>query len=294
MLIVNPDGLFRGDRLAMCSKTAWLYWMPIFLCANGFGRFEVHHSRIALQIGAHGPTEAEFDACIREYAKVRLLFLYKVGAKKWGQWDADKRFLPRWKTAQDRQSPDPPEPDHTNWLKEYHGDVSKALPKILEDFGGLPENSECSSRSSCSCVVEVDVKTLYSSGDERTADNLELISVRPKPTDEVKAWFDQEFWPAYPRKTAKPQALKAARRHAKTAADRTTIMECLLRRLPDLQAQLQASGDYRPYPASWFNQTPWMDPEETARPAGKAVGGNAVTSGIEAAMRRLNEKREEP
>ena len=52
MLIVNPDGLFRGDRLAMCSKTAWLYWTPIFLCANGYGRFEVNHGRVAPQIGA--------------------------------------------------------------------------------------------------------------------------------------------------------------------------------------------------------------------------------------------------
>ena len=70
----------------------------------------------------------------------------------------------------------------------------------------------------------------------------------------------------YPRKVGKPQALKAARRHAKTATDRAAILECLKRRLPALQEQFRADGDFRPYPERWLNQTPWLDPEETARP----------------------------
>ena len=286
MLIVNPDGLFRGDRLAMCSKTAWLYWTPIFLCANGYGRFEVNHGRVAPQIGAHAPTEAEFEACIEEYAKVHLLFLYRVGVKRWGQWDADKRFLPRWKTSQDKQSPWPPEPEYTNWMKMYHGDGSKALPKPSEDFGGLLANSECS----CSCVVGVEVdagvKTPCSSGDERGSVGLELTPPNPGRVDEIRVWFDGEFWPAYPRKVAKPQALQVARRHGKTAAVRVAIMECLRLKLPALQEQFKADGDYRPYPASWLNQTPWIDPVETERPA-----VSKADAALDVAMRRLEERK---
>jgi hypothetical protein len=142
-------------------------------------------------------------------------------------------------------------------------------------------------------VSDSSITTLCSSDDERGGGVLELVppQLAPKPIDEVKVWFDGEFWPVYPRKTAKPQALKAARLHGKTAAVRATIMECLLQRLPALQAQFRTDGDYRPYPASWLNQSPWLDPEETARPASKPAGGGMVTGGIEAAMRLLDEEK---
>lgn len=120
--------------------------------------------------------------------------------------------------------------------------------------------------------LQTTTKTLCSSDDERCDTGLELTPPKARATDEVKIWFDGEFWPAYPRKIAKPQALKAARHHAKTAAARTAIMECLTRRLPDLQTQYRTDGDYRPYPASWLNQQPWNDPEETARPATNPAG----------------------
>ena len=113
-------------------------------------------------------------------------------------------------------------------------------------------------------------KTPCSSDDEHAAGGevLEFSPSMPKPADEVKVWFDAEFWPAYPRKVARPQGLKAARRHGKTAADRAAIMECLVRRLPALQEQFRPNGDYRPYPSSWLNQTPWLDPPAAERPPG--------------------------
>ena len=107
-------------------------------------------------------------------------------------------------------------------------------------------------------ITEEKTITPCSSADERGEPNH-----AEKPlSDEIKAWFDSEFWPLYPRRVAKPKALLAARRHAKTHADRATILECLRRRLPDLQAQLRADGDFRPYPASWLNQTPWLDADD--------------------------------
>ena len=118
---------------------------------------------------------------------------------------------------------------------------------------------------------------------------LELAPQKPERTDEVKIWFDSEFWPTYPRKRAKPQGLKAARRHGKTAPVRAAIMECLRLRLPALQEQFRADGDYRPYPASWLNQTPWIDPVEAERPMVRKGGGDSVSSGIEGAMRLLDQ-----
>ena len=126
---------------------------------------------------------------------------------------------------------------------------------------------------------------------------LELAPPKPERTDETKEWFDRDFWPVYPRKRAKPQALRAARRHGKTATDRAAIMECLKRRLPALQEQFKADGDYRPYPERWLNQQPWLDPVEVGMPAAALKpaggGGGAVTSGIEQAMRLLNTQEKE-
>ena len=138
------------------------------------------------------------------------------------------------------------------------------------------QNTVLSSSSSSSSSVSTKP---CSSGDERGSGTLELIPLKPKPTDEVRGWFESQFWPAYPRKVAKPQGLKAARRFGKTAADREAIMECLLRRLPALQGQFKADGDYRPYPASWLCQTHWLDGTEAERPASvpRISGGSNAT-----------------
>ena len=137
-----------------------------------------------------------------------------------------------------------------------------------------PEGDHSESLADCrlpiaDCRLPNTDQTLYSSGDERGAGGLELAPPKPERIDEVKVWFDSEFWPTYPRKVAKPQALKAARRHGKTATVRAAIMECLRLKLPALQEQFRADGDYRPYPASWIDQTPWIDPEEAEQPAGR-------------------------
>jgi hypothetical protein len=46
MAIINADGLFGGDRLAMCSDKARLYWPYFFLASNGYGRLELNYPKI--------------------------------------------------------------------------------------------------------------------------------------------------------------------------------------------------------------------------------------------------------
>jgi len=116
-----------------------------------------------------------------------------------------------------------------------------------------------------------------------------LVPPKPERTDEVKVWFDSEFWPTYPRKRAKPQALRAARKHGKTATVRAAIMECLRQRLPSLQEQFRPEGDFRPYPERWLNMTPWVEPVEAECPIVRKGGGDSVANGIEGAMRLLDQ-----
>ncbi len=181
--------------------------------------------------------------------------------------------------------------------------LAEAIPRLLnigwleyetvaaqQDDGAILQDAVASQRTFVATdrqTLQDRTDTLCSSADERGAETLDLISPKPKPIDQVKVWFDSEFWPAYPRKVAKPQGLKAARRFGKTAADRTAIMECLLRRLPALQEQFRTDADYRPYPASWLGQTPWLDPEEIGQP--NTVPKTAVGGAIDEAIRLLNE-----
>jgi uncharacterized protein YdaU (DUF1376 family) len=124
---------------------------------------------------------------------------------------------------------------------------------------------------SSSFTITETTKTLCASDDARGDGALELTPPKPEHTDEIREWFLAEFWPTYPRKRSKPQALKAARKHAKTAQVREIIMQCLRRRLPVLQEQFRPEGDFRPYPERWLNQTPWVEPEEAERPTDNAV-----------------------
>ncbi|TPW29692.1 hypothetical protein FJU08_12810 [Martelella alba] len=68
----------------------------------------------------------------------------------------------------------------------------------------------------------------------------------------LSAEFDDQFWPAYPQKVAKPAALKAFMR-ARTRADLETILAGLNRYV--------AKRDDRPWcnPATWLNQDRWND-----------------------------------
>lgn len=78
-------------------------------------------------------------------------------------------------------------------------------------------------------------------------------------SDLVRAWFDTEFWPAYPRKLGKSQALAAARQKGRSEDRRKEIMLGLVRQLPELRAR---ERQFIPYAATWLRQERWEDEPE--------------------------------
>jgi hypothetical protein len=134
--VIDPVGLFSGDRLRRCSNAAQLHWPRLFLASDGYGRLEINYARI---VGRAYPTfnpipsEADLESFIQEYVNTFLLFPYEVGAQLWGQWDTRAELLPRYKTAADRRSPIPPEPAFSNWKQMYRTE-QKAFPK---SFGNI-------------------------------------------------------------------------------------------------------------------------------------------------------------
>lgn len=87
---------------------------------------------------------------------------------------------------------------------------------------------------------------------------------RPAPVD--VSLFDS-FWSAYPRKVAKPEALKAWIKHKPDAELAAAIVKGL-ERAKRSKDWLKDDGQFIPHPATWLNQRRWED--EGVEVSGKA------------------------
>lgn len=131
MSIIDPEGLFNGDRLRCCSNTAQLHWPRLFLASDGFARLEINYARIigrAYPTFHPHPSETELQSYFEEYSQNRLIFMFSANGQLWGQWDTRSELLPRYKTSADRRSPIPPEPQYSNW-KHLYRVQSNSFPK---------------------------------------------------------------------------------------------------------------------------------------------------------------------
>lgn len=144
MAIIDPIGYFKGKRLRRCSPKARLFWLPIYLRSNGYARTELDFESIADDLASFrelAPTVQELETWFKEYTTNNLCFVYACRDQRWAQFDTRRSFTKDFKTADDKRSPAPPEPEYTRWLRELHGDDwpqyhwNKDLPNYSETLG---------------------------------------------------------------------------------------------------------------------------------------------------------------
>jgi hypothetical protein len=126
-MILDPDGIFNGDRWRKCSDLARLHAPYLLLASNGFARLEVNYHKIiarAYSTFRTPPGEEDLLGYLGEYADAHLFFVYEFEGQQWGVWDTKPELLPRYKTALDRRSPEPPEPEFTESLLSKTGSCS--------------------------------------------------------------------------------------------------------------------------------------------------------------------------
>lgn len=131
--------------------------------------------------------------------------------------------------------------------------IPEALAQAQPDNGSAPAPAPASASPICN----------LQSADQKPRAKAARASVE-SPYD---ASFHMRFWPAYPRKTAKPEALKAWR---KLTPDLDTIaaIEASLQWQCRQATWTKENGEYIPHPATWLNQRRWEDePFEAARPS---------------------------
>jgi len=277
MSVIDPSGMFNGDRLRCCSNAAQLHWPRLFLASDGFGRLEINYARI---VGKAYPTfnpipsETELQSFIQEYARHFLLFLYEFGGQVWGQWDTRNDLLPRYKTAADRRSPIPPEPAYGNWKQRYRAEP-KSFPK---SFGNISATflhgvgvgtGEGEGLKACSPSGEQSPDLPHVATPTAQAP----VKIRNWGTEEKEAAFE-EFWKSWPRKLKKVPAKKAFLKHAHSPETAAKIVQAAKEQIPLLT---ENGLRYCPYGASWLNDSRFEDESldtlaPTNEPAVSAAG----------------------
>jgi hypothetical protein len=290
MVIIDPAGLFNGDRLRMCSDQAKVYWPFIYSLRNAFGRFEINVPQIigtAFHSFVEPPTPQDIRDCIAEYARNFLLFLYVHEGTLWGQWDVPQHLLPKYQTKVDKRTPCPPPADLHAWRQRY---VAKKQ-QFVGDQNFFLKLQEFSSRTLRigEGIGEgegdgIGVKPPCSSGDERGGENTEqsalfpeigsetavLPRAKPSPAkQELKRqqaeWFGK-WWDAYWRKTAKADAWKAFQRKVTSRELFDRVLAATETQCP---AMLGRDPTKRPHGATWLNGERWEDEEIEANGLGE-------------------------
>jgi uncharacterized protein YqcC (DUF446 family) len=148
-VIIYPQGILGGERLASCSDDAQLHFPRLVALGNGFGRMELNARAIIEAAYAnfeHKPSREQLTRWLQEYAREHLLFIYTdFQGHPWCQWcGVPERMLPRFKTAADKRSPAPPAKALADYEEEYARAKKSSADfiDISEDFGNVPKASE--------------------------------------------------------------------------------------------------------------------------------------------------------
>lgn len=276
MAIIDPEGLFLGDRMGLLSTMARLHWPYLFLLSNAFGRFEISYPKIvsrAYSTFSEIPTRDDIHGYVREYHSAFLLFLYKSDGSVWGQWDTSERYLKSYKDAISLKSPAPDPTALTEWRDRYVASkslnvdltsngvslfekLSKNTPTFLTGKGignGVGDGIGNGKNLSSPDPGEDESVPLFR--------NLETPEPPARPSLESlqEQWFREEFWPAYWRRVDRADALKAFRKYARTEFQKDQIVAAVKAHAPQYQ---QRDPEHRPHASTWLNKKRHEEPPE--------------------------------
>jgi hypothetical protein len=290
MNIVDPKGLLEGERLAACSDNAQLHWQRLYVAANGYARLELSYSGIISSVYRsfkNPPSEDQLWGFFEEFAANFLAILYQVDGVWWAQFDTSAKYMPRYKTARDENSPGPTVElldHHRNGYREWKKSKSiqnQRFQKFSENLGSVPK---------VSAAVAV-VGVVVGAGAEVQNVSKTTSSHPEASLGESEANSDLSIYKAYPRKVGKKAALisinKAIKRLVKGEFDaspmspsdaRQSLMDSVQEYARSAVGS-QADLSKIPNPATWFNQGRYDDDRtcwECADGSGDSNRGAAV------------------
>src|ERR1039457_3460790 len=146
MPIFDAKGMLKGRRLRKLTPVAHALWPFIFsMASEHYARLEADSDLIVDELGHlrellgeqedTGPTPVEaLGLILKEFEANNLCFGYEVKGVRWVVFDKPNKLRRTFKTTQDNETPAPPEPNYTDWLKSFHeGDWADFHASSLED-----------------------------------------------------------------------------------------------------------------------------------------------------------------
>ena len=140
MPVIDPTGLFEGDRLSACSDQARLMWPYLFCISNGYARLEVslrHIRQKCFSSFQAPPSEQAIAEILREYADNFLILPYESEGRQWVQFDTSQKYLPKHKSKKDQDSPGPTVEE----LESFNSGYVEWRKKRAETFRTFPKTS---------------------------------------------------------------------------------------------------------------------------------------------------------
>lgn len=147
MPIFDAKGMLKGKRLRKIRPLAHALWPFIFSQASDvLARLELDYELIAHELGhldhlfyalneidesapcgVYGDqyrmdAETVLGEVFKDYIQARLCLVYEHKGIEWVVFDKPNKLRLDYLTVQDKDSPAPPEPEFTDWLKSIHGD----------------------------------------------------------------------------------------------------------------------------------------------------------------------------
>jgi hypothetical protein len=240
--MIDFDSLWASGRIARCASWAQAEYAWLYGLADAYGCFELTNSRVlwgkVAAVRKNLPLE-RLEQILAEFHEKGLLFIWEENGKRYGHWtNSHKKGRlpgPSHQCRYSRTSPPVPEEQ----LKIY---LEKTTPNY-----SLPETSGISPETSREGLVR--------EGKERDGKGYgETKTAQASPSQSL-SHFD-EFWKTYPRKEAKPRAVKAAKKIAVSEWPKI-IADIAQRKLSENWNH--EGGRFIPHPATYLNERRWED-----------------------------------
>lgn len=247
-------GFFTNDMLAELPALTRLFFIGLWTLVDRDGRIEDRPKKLKAECMPYDDMDA--DAALDALEKSGFILRYVSGGTRCIQV--------------------------MNWAKHQN-------PHIKEQPSSIPAPD----KSGASPVQTPDEELPLPEVARLIPDSLPLIpdsSVNPPtPRKRGSAGADgfDEFWSAYPRKTAKPAALKAFCKLAPSAELLDDLLQAIARQ-KSWPAWCKDEGQFIPHPATWINGRRWEDqaqappavPFESAKTRAARERVFAMTGGI--------------
>ena len=165
------------------------------------------------------------------------------------------------------------EPQHTEQHASHHAeraDATRETPQSPPHAATPSKEVKNLSKKNTSNSGELDSPPLHRKPARRTAPPAQLDPA-------IVQWFDEVFWPAYPRHEGRGKALQAAAAKATTPEKRLWYIERLKAQLPAYERRKRETGQHAiPMGSTWFEEDRAEDDLPPAPAGGSRQAQDAV------------------